>query len=70
MVGENPKPPTDDETKAVCKLGQAMLCCRFLAMGPDGWSCLKLTSLRGHIDERVARGTFNARGDNCDGKGD
>jgi len=61
--------PVDDaHAKTVCKIGQGAACCRYLAMGGNGWSCEKGSNLRYHLDARVAQGTMNARGDNCDGR--
>jgi hypothetical protein len=37
-------------------------------MGADGWHCAKNTPLRRLLDERVAAGAINARGDNCEGR--
>jgi hypothetical protein len=58
---------TREFTNSVCKLGSGPACCRFLALEPRGFCCLKLTALRPIIDKRVAAGTFNAKGDNCEG---
>lgn len=41
--------------------------CRYLSMAPTGWACQKLSSLRPLIDARVAEGSMNAVGDNCEG---
>jgi len=68
-MSERPKYPTDEWTKAVCKTGQGELTCRYLTMGPNGWSCEKFGSLREHLDRRVANEEMNARGDNCEGLG-
>ena len=51
----------------VCKLGMGQSCCRYLAAGPSGLECLKLTPLKRAIDERFAAGRMVASGDNCDG---
>lgn len=60
----------DDEfVKTVCKIGQGADCCRYLALtGGQGFSCQKHTDLRDYLDERVAKETITARGDNCEGK--
>lgn len=62
-------PPTEEEAYTLCKMGQGHDCCRYLAVGPRGWGCLKFTELRSMIDARVASGTMNAQSDNCQGKG-
>lgn len=51
-----------------CRIGQGEACCRYLAADAKGFCCLKHTSLKAHLDSRVATGTINARGDNCEGK--
>jgi hypothetical protein len=64
----NDEDPIDNAcVDSVCKLGQGKDCCRYLARDAQGFKCLKLTELRYHLDERVKRGTMNARGDNCEG---
>lgn len=56
--------PRDDQVRSLCRVGQGSDCCRYLAVGPTGWSCEKLTPLAMHID---AREDMVARGDNCEG---
>jgi hypothetical protein len=53
--------------KKVCKLGQEADCCRYLVMG-GGFECVKLSSLKFTIDQRVANNQFIAKGDNCIGQ--
>lgn len=62
-------PPEDSWTETVCKIGHGAQCCRYLTMSARGWCCEKNTDLAAVIDARVAAGTFTARGDNCDGRG-
>ena len=38
--------PDDAWVWTVCKAGQSEAGCRYLTIGPGGWSCLKLSSLR------------------------
>ena len=58
---------TEQTLKEVCKLGHGVKCCAFICCGPDGFECLKGTSLEAAIRQRLAAGTMNAQGDNCDG---
>jgi hypothetical protein len=58
----------NEHIKNVCKIGQRKDCCRYLAVGPDGFECLKHSDLKDHLDQRVANNTMTAQGDNCDGK--
>jgi hypothetical protein len=58
----------NNHIKDVCKIGQRKDCCRYLAVGPDGFECLKSSDLKAHIDDRVRRNDMVAQGDNCDGK--
>lgn len=60
---------SDETSINICKIGQGDECCRYLACGADGFECLKNTSLRRLLDERVEFGTMNAKGDNCLGNG-
>lgn len=50
--------------KDTCKIGQGRECCRYLTMGPDGFCCEKLSSMKSHLDHATH---MTARGDNCDG---
>jgi hypothetical protein len=59
----------NEHIKNVCKIGQGNDCCRYLAVGPDGFECLKSSDLKDHIDNRVARNDMTAQGDNCGGRG-
>lgn len=54
--------------REICLAGRGAACCRYLGAGPNGLVCLKLDpGLRPYLDQRVALGTINARGDNCSG---
>jgi len=54
----------------VCKLGCGEEVCAYLALTGDGWACLKVTSMRGLIDQRVRDGEMVAKGNNCEGISD
>ena len=58
--------PSDEWAKSTCKIGQGAACCRYLTIGPRGWSCEKLSPLAAVIDRRE---DMNAKGDNCSGLG-
>lgn len=60
---------TRDWIKQVCKFGQRANCCRYLVLrgAGAGWHCAKLTTLRKLLDDRVANGEMQARGDHCPG---
>lgn len=60
--------PDTEYAKTICRIGQGYECCRYLTMGPKGWSCEKHGRLKKYLDHRVATQTITARGDNCDGK--
>lgn len=64
------EPPTEEWVKTVCLVEKGVLCCRYLCMAPEGWSCAKHTNLKSYIDRKVANNTFRAKGDNCLGRGD
>jgi hypothetical protein len=54
--------------KDVCGIGQGPKCCRYLAMGGDGWACAKMDPvMKAGIDIRIRKGKMKARGDNCEG---
>lgn len=55
--------------KEVCKVGSGETTCRFVTVGSKGFECAKHTSVASIINARIAAGTFNAKGDNCEGKG-
>jgi len=57
-----------EHVKNVCKIGQGHDCCRYLVVGPNGFECMKNTSLAPVLDKRVTDETISARGDNCEGK--
>lgn len=64
---EDFQPLTTEHIDLVCQPGTER-CCRYLTMGPRGWGCEKLTSLRLALDMRVDAGSMRAIGDNCDGR--
>ena len=58
---------TNEYTKEVCKIGAGKDTCRYLVMGPDGFTCGKFdTFLMPIINDRMAKNTMGAQGDNCD----
>lgn len=61
------KPGEDSHVIRTCKMGAGKACCRYLAFGQDGFQCLKHSTMRDYIDERVAKNTTVAQGDNCPG---
>lgn len=50
-----------------CKMGQMAACCRYLAVGKNGFCCLKHGEHHAYLDRRVENEDMNARGDNCVG---
>lgn len=58
----------DAHVKTVCKPGHGAETCRYLAVDALGWDCLKLTSYKNYLDNRVASDTMVAKGDNCPGR--
>lgn len=54
--------------KEVCKIGQGADCCRFLTMGPNGFSCEKHGQHSGLLTLRAIAGRMVARSDNCQGR--
>lgn len=61
--------PLDEaHVMATCRPGAGAETCRYLAMGPKGWSCEKHSSLAQTLDDRVREETMTARGDNCEGR--
>ncbi len=67
-VRERMNPISEDTLKDVCKIGQGKECCRYLACGPNGFDCMKHSSIGRVLDSRVAAGTIRAQGDNCEGR--
>jgi hypothetical protein len=61
------KYPDDEYTLSTCKLGQGADCCRYLALGANGWSCEKNGPHRETIVRRSSKGLMKAKGDNCAG---
>lgn len=53
--------------KEVCKIGQGEECCAYFVIGAGGSECAKGTMLAYNIELRLANGTMNAKGDNCEG---
>ena len=54
----------DDHWKKICRMGQGSDCCRYLAMGSDGFCCEKHTGIGRSIDQRT---DMSAKSDNCTG---
>ena len=51
--------------KETCRIGQGADCCKYLACGPEGMECGKLSpGLKAAIDRRD---DMTAKGDNCPG---
>jgi hypothetical protein len=59
---------TEEHVKLTCRPGTGAETCRYLTMGAAGWSCEKHTSLADQLDQRVAKESMVARGDNCEGR--
>ena len=53
--------------KQVCKIGQGNECCRYVTVGGNGFECVKHTSLKNYLDNRVKEKSMVAQGDNCEG---
>jgi hypothetical protein len=52
----------------VCKLGHGKEACRYLVIDMKGFACGKLSEpVASAISSRIAEGTLNALGDNCEG---
>lgn len=61
-------PIGDDFVRVTCRIGQGAACCRYLAVDPRGFCCLKLDPALGPVIEaRQEAGTMHAKGDNCPG---
>lgn len=68
--------PTNEDTRALCNIGQGSKTCRYLTADEAGWSCQKFGYFRDHLDDRVWRSIMgiagdayiHAQGDNCAGK--
>jgi hypothetical protein len=58
----------NNHVEKVCKITQGTDCCRFLSVGAGGFECQKNTEIAEYINSRVARGSYTANGDNCEGK--
>lgn len=57
-----------EHMKNTCKPGMGDgTTCRYLGFGPGGFQCLKHTEFKSLLDDRVAKNTINAQGDNCEG---
>ena len=52
-----------DEAKQICRLGQGEKCCAFLAVGTQGFSCIRMNyPTNTSIFDRLEKGTMNAKG--------
>ena len=56
----------EDRLKKICKIGTPDTC-RFIACGPNGFTCEKHGDLAELINERARTKQMRARGDHCDG---
>lgn len=70
FLGDPGRKIPDAHLKAVCKVGQNGLGCRYMANTAIGWVCAKHTPIKERVDEAVAKGVFIRNlGDNCEGLG-
>lgn len=51
--------------KNICKIGEGKDCCRYIIYSSNGFECVKHTSLKKTIDDKVS--FMVAQGDNCKG---
>lgn len=52
----------------VCQKGKKGAC-RYIALVPTGYVCMKHTPMKNPIDEQISQGNMLAKGDNCEGLG-
>jgi hypothetical protein len=57
---------SDEHRINVCRLGVED-CCAYILLSVNGFECAKNSEVKLAIDLRLAEGTLNATGDNCDG---
>lgn len=62
----DPLPVLKLHVEQVCKPGQGAATCAFLGLH-KGWCCAKGSWVEGMVRDRLAKGTMNAKGDNCQG---
>lgn len=54
---------TDHEAKEICKVGQGEECCAFVAVGGDGFQCMRMSfPTSSTIIDRLKKGTMTAKG--------
>ena len=56
---------TQEQVDNTCKLGQGEKTCAFLTMAGATFQCAKGTFTEATIYVRLAQGTMNAKGNNC-----
>lgn len=61
--------PSKEHIEKICKPGSKEgKTCRFLVVEPlKGFRCAKASNIRKALDDKVAKGEMNAKGDNCEG---
>lgn len=60
-------PIKDFYAKYTCRMGKGISTCRYLAVGGQGFCCLKGTRFAAAVDARAAAKTMTAQADNCPG---
>lgn len=65
---EKSTPPDTKWAKEECRIGQGSRTCRFITMGPKGWSCQKHGELAETLNLHAELGMMRATSDNCEGR--
>ncbi len=63
-----PEPLPIPYVRDICQPGKGPRTCRYLVHPTKAWECMKLTTFKRWLDERVALNTILAHGDNCAGR--
>lgn len=56
-----------DWLRDVCKIGKGASCCRYVAVGEQGFRCLKGTRLQSLLDKKAVDKEIVAQSNNCAG---
>lgn len=70
VMGDESRKIPKAHLDSVCCIHNRAATCRYIALGPKGFICVKNTPLKQRLDAMVSEKEMAATGDNCEGLGE